>query len=113
MPAYFFDSSAIVKRYANEEGSAWVMATTDAALGALVYLASITGVEVIAGLTRKRKGNVITPMVAAAAISQFYDDFENEYMIVPINDAIIARAMQVARGVRVTWLRCGPTCRRA
>jgi predicted nucleic acid-binding protein len=55
--AYFFDSSAIVKRYVKEEGSAWVISTSDRASGAHVYLASITGVEVVAALARKRKGS--------------------------------------------------------
>ncbi len=96
MPAYFFDSSAIVKRYANEEGSPWVIDTASAARGAHVYIASITGVEVIAALSRKRKGNAIIPMVAAAAISQFHDDFANEYRVIAISDPIIARSMEIA-----------------
>jgi predicted nucleic acid-binding protein len=64
--AYFFDSSAIVKRYVNEKGSAWVAETTDPAIGAYVYVASITGVEVVAAFARKRKGNLINPSFAAA-----------------------------------------------
>jgi predicted nucleic acid-binding protein len=94
--AYFFDSSAIVKRYVKENGSAWVIATTDPTSAAHVYLASITGVEVIAALARKRKGNDIIPLVAAAAISQFHDDFSNEYLIIGISDPIIARSMEIA-----------------
>lgn len=96
MPAYFFDSSAIVKRYANEQGSAWVIATANPTRGAYVYIASITGVEVIAALSRKRKGNAIIPTVAAAAISQFHDDFANEYRVIGISDPIIARSMKIA-----------------
>jgi hypothetical protein len=57
--AYFFDSSALVKRYVNETGSTWVEAATDPDSGAHVYVAAITGVEVIAALSRKRKGNLV------------------------------------------------------
>ncbi len=96
MPAYFFDSSAIVKRYVNERGSAWVIATADQASGARVYIASISAVEVVAALTRKRKGNRIVAPVAKEAISQFHDDFANEYRIIGINDAVVVRAIALA-----------------
>ena len=96
MPAYFFDSSAIVKRYVNEKGSEWVISTADRSSGAHVYLASITGVEVVAALARKRKGQAILPLVAAAAVSQFYDDFANEYRMISISHSIIARSMELA-----------------
>jgi hypothetical protein len=41
MPAYFFDTSAIVKRYVHEIGSAWVQGTADPSSGNMVYLAAI------------------------------------------------------------------------
>jgi hypothetical protein len=51
--AYFFDSSAIVKRYVAELGSSWVFQLLDPAQGNRIYLARLTGVEVVAGLTRR------------------------------------------------------------
>ena len=41
MPAYFFDTSALVKRYAVEQGSDWVRATADDRASD-IYIASIT-----------------------------------------------------------------------
>lgn len=96
MPAYFFDSSAIVKRYVNEQGSPWVAATTDPATGAYVYVAAITGVEVVAAFARKRKGSLISPSVAAAVVSKFHDHFINDYRIIGISDSVIARSMELA-----------------
>lgn len=96
MTAYFFDSSAIVKRYVNEQGSEWVAATTNPASGAYVYMASITGVEVVAAFARKRKGNLINPSVAAAVVSKFHDHFVNDYRIIGISDSVIARSMELA-----------------
>lgn len=52
MTAYFFDSSAIVKRYLNEVGSSWVTSLADLAAGNDVYLARIAFVEVISAITR-------------------------------------------------------------
>ena len=96
MTAYFFDSSAIVKRYVNEQGSAWVAATTDPATGAHVYVAAITGVEVVAAFARKRKGSLINPSLAAAVVSKFHHDFVNDYRIIGISDSVIARSMALA-----------------
>ena len=47
MAAYFFDSSAIVKRYVREAGTLWVMDVTNPAVGHRVYVAGIAGVEVV------------------------------------------------------------------
>jgi uncharacterized protein len=46
--AYFFDSSAIVKRCVNEIGSDWVESTLAASDD--VYIAAVTGVEVVSAL---------------------------------------------------------------
>lgn len=55
MAVYFFDSSALVKRYVQETGSAWVMATTAPQAGHALYIARITAVEVVSALTRRHR----------------------------------------------------------
>lgn len=45
MVVYFFDSSAIVKRYLIETGTVWVNGITDLAAGNKIFLARITLVE--------------------------------------------------------------------
>ncbi|MFY9621419.1 MAG: type II toxin-antitoxin system VapC family toxin [Pyrinomonadaceae bacterium] len=96
MSAYFFDSSAIVKRYVNEQGSDWVATTVSQASGSHIYVAAITGVEVVAAFARKRKGNLVDSLVAAAAVSQFYRHFDKQYRVVSVTDPVIARSMQMA-----------------
>lgn len=96
MAAYFFDSSAIIKRYVNEQGSTWVASTTDPSTGAHVYGAAITGVEVVAAFARKLKGKLVSPLDAAAAVSRFHHDFTNEYRIIGISDPVITRSMAMA-----------------
>jgi predicted nucleic acid-binding protein len=67
---YFCDSSAIVKCYVQEQGSAWMVTLLDAAAVHHLYLARITGVEVIAAMRRRARelrvwqltdGRVVTP----------------------------------------------------
>jgi predicted nucleic acid-binding protein len=50
LAVYFFDSSALVKRYAAETGSSWVGQVTDPKSGNKIYITTITGVEVISAL---------------------------------------------------------------
>ncbi len=50
MAVYFIDSSALVKRYVSETGSAFVTDITAPAAGHRLYVARITRVEVIAAL---------------------------------------------------------------
>lgn len=59
MSAYFFDSNAIVRRYVNEQGSSWVTATVDRTSSARIYVAAITGVEMVAAFARKLKASTL------------------------------------------------------
>lgn len=53
MTAYFFDSSAIVKRYVPEVGSDWIRAIADPAADNLLIISRLTWVEVLSALARR------------------------------------------------------------
>jgi hypothetical protein len=80
---YFFDSSAIVKRYVRESGTAWVQGLVHPPAGHRIYLARITGVEVCAALTRRRAGSLARP-IAVASLARFRLDLSQEYRITEI-----------------------------
>jgi uncharacterized protein len=64
--AYFFDSSAIVKRYVQETGTAWVRRLTRRGNPAPIYLAGITAVELTSAVARRRgtgAGRIAPPRV--------------------------------------------------
>jgi predicted nucleic acid-binding protein len=44
---YFLDSSALIKRYVTETGSAWVTNLIEPTSGNRIYVARITAVEVV------------------------------------------------------------------
>ena len=50
MGAYYCDSSALVKRYANETGTLWVRSLTEPQAGNDIFTAHITGIEVVAAI---------------------------------------------------------------
>lgn len=48
MTAYFLDSSALVKRYVSETGSAWIQQIADPLTGNELLIAQITWVDALA-----------------------------------------------------------------
>jgi predicted nucleic acid-binding protein len=93
---YFFDSSAIVKRYVSERGTAWVTTVADPAAGNRIYVARVSGAEVISAVTRHARAGAISPAELATALADFRHDFANQYRIVPVNVAVVDRAMNLA-----------------
>lgn len=96
MAVYVWDSSALVKRYVWERGTTWVRGLTDPLAGHMLYIASITGVEVVAALTRQARQGALTPTDAAQALTQFRYDFAHQYQRVDLTLPRIARAMDLA-----------------
>jgi len=96
MGAYYFDSSALVKRYAQEVGSPWVGSLTDTRSGHDIFTALVTGVEIVAAIARKAQIGSIATQEATATITVFKNHFKTEYLVVLINTAIVERAMDLA-----------------
>ena len=96
MTVYFCDSSAVVKCYVQERGSAWMQTLLDPTAGHHLYLASITGVEVIAAVTRRLRRRDIAATDGAAAVAQFRQDFAQRYRLIDLTPLLVARAMSLA-----------------
>ena len=96
MAAYFLDSSALVKRYAAETGTAWVKGLIDPAAGNLVLVARITGVETVAALARKRKGNLLSPADAATALATLRKELAGLFLTVEVTAALLTSATDLA-----------------
>ncbi len=96
MAAYFFDSSALVKRYARETGTVWVLAMFRRAAANRLYVARITGVEAAAALTRKRRGAHLTAGEATRALGRLRRDLDRRLRIVEITPALLTDAMALA-----------------
>ena len=96
MTVYFCDSSALVKCYVQEHGSAWMRTLLDPTAGHHLYLASITSVEVIAAVTRRLRRGDIAATDGAAAVAQFRQDVAQRYRLIDLTPPLIARAMAFA-----------------
>lgn len=98
MAIYFFDTSALVKRYALEDGRKWVQGITDPAAANRIYIARITGAEVIAAIMQNVREGDTTAADAAKVLADFKYDFANQYQIIEITDVVVTRAMTLIEG---------------
>src|SRR5829696_2496544 len=98
MSLLFFDSSALVKRYLTESGSAWVDAQTDLNAGNTILVAEITRVEVAAALAaRHRAASGITRAERDRLFRLLAQHVTNEYRSIPISVAVADSAMQLTQ----------------
>lgn len=96
MGVYFFDSSALVKRYATEVGAKWVRPLTDPASGNEIYIARIAGAEIIAAISGKTRNKGLSASDATRAIGDFRYDFDRQYNLLEVTESVIDRAMDLA-----------------
>lgn len=97
MAAYFFDSSALVKRYAKEVGTSWVFSLVKPFAGNHLYIARITAVELISALTRRERARRLSGSAVAKAIARFEREFQNRYTTIEVTARLVAAAMKLAR----------------
>jgi uncharacterized protein len=96
MADYYFDSSALVKRYINETGSGWICGLFDPGLRHEAFIAAITPVEIVAAITRRSRGKTIAQVDALAACTQFRIDLQTSYQIVELTGVLLTQAMSLA-----------------
>jgi uncharacterized protein len=89
---FFFDSSAIVKRYIWETGTAWVQAVTDPASANRIHLARISAVEVTSAVIRRQRGGTLSASLASSILDQFRQDSALDYRILEITPTLVSDA---------------------
>lgn len=71
MPRYFFDTSALVKRYYYEPGSAWVRAVCESSVHPEIYISDLARVEVVSALRRAGQRDDLHPSFVDSMINTF------------------------------------------
>ena len=95
MPCYYVDSSALVKRYVNEVGSVWVQNITAPRANNQILTSEITLLEVTSALFRKERDGEITVVDRNDALSDFWLDCSNRYVIIQLDRRILIEAIQL------------------
>lgn len=96
MKTYYLDTSALVKRYAREDGTAWITILTDPSQAHDLYTVRLTGPEMIAALFRKVRTGEMPSAIAIRLAQDFKNDWEGQYQILEINTRISDHAMLLA-----------------
>jgi uncharacterized protein len=94
--AYYFDSSALVKRYVAESGSDWVSQICNSHPASQLYTVRITGAEIVAAIFTRTRTQSIDVSDAQTAVRQFKVDFSQYYQIMEVADGVVKLAMTLA-----------------
>lgn len=95
MTAYFVDSSALVKRYVPETGSAWLRALSAPQTGNSLIIARITWVEVRSAISRREREGSLTPIDRTLIIQKFSSDLNNQYQVIELDSTLAETAGQL------------------
>ncbi|HZW32348.1 MAG TPA: type II toxin-antitoxin system VapC family toxin [Isosphaeraceae bacterium] len=90
------DSSALVKRYVQEVGTAWVRGITRYSPSTTICIARITAVEVTSAVARRRKGRTLISAKASSILHRFRQHLASRYAVVEITPALFNDAMRLA-----------------
>ena len=102
MTDYYLDASALVKRYVNEVGSAWIRQITDPPAQNTVLLAEITLAEVAAAFAAQyRARGGITREQRERALSRFLQDCDEHFLLLPVDRLVIDRAVELTQNHRL------------
>jgi uncharacterized protein len=111
MAYYFFDSSALMKRYAKERGTAWVISIFRPLANNRIHVAEIALVEIVSALSRRYRGRSISAKQYRKAINRFRRTFHNKFFSTAIDIKLIEQASFLAekyflRGFDAVQLAC-------
>ena len=102
MTAYYYDTSALVKRYADESGSTWVRQITYPASQHTILLAEITLAELAAALSAKHRApKGMTREQRDHVLSRFLQDCAENYVLLQVDRAVIDRAVELTQNHRL------------
>ncbi len=103
MAVYYFDSSAVVKRYVDEPGSLWIRQLCDQRDPGtskklnLITVGEVTMVEVSAALAILVRRNILPKRFAERAYRRFISDFQDEYDLAQITSTSLFIAASLAQ----------------
>jgi predicted nucleic acid-binding protein len=102
MSVFYLDTSALVKRYFPEIGSAWIQSLTDPAAGHTLIVSALTRVEAAAASAAKHRApGGITRAERDQAVGLLLKHCNTEYQIVSIAPTIISRAVVLTQNYRL------------
>lgn len=96
MSAYFLESSALVKRYAREQGTTFIISLLKPSAKNQTYAARTAFVEVISALARRHRGGAFSTTQFAKANARFRRLFKKQFRILEIDEPLADESAQLA-----------------
>lgn len=101
MALYFLDSSAIVKRFFQEQGHDWIETLHDPAQRHVLYIAQAALVEVVASICRKAREQDMPLEERNSTIDDFRHDVRSYYSAWIVDNALYVAAGDLCRTHRL------------
>jgi len=92
MAIYYFDSSAITKRYIVESGTNWVRDLHVSNSTEAIHTTAISRVEVASAITQRRRARGISGSAWERSMTRLSADFQHRYAVLAIEEEILDRA---------------------
>src|SRR5688500_17589268 len=92
MTAFYIDTSAIIKRYVSEVGTAWITALAPPSAGNIIIIARLTTVEGCSVLARLQRLKHLSTTDGSRLRNDFLVHADKEYLTVVIDDSVLKRA---------------------
>jgi predicted nucleic acid-binding protein len=87
MTLHFFDTSALVKRYYDEPGTAIVDELIES--DASVVISSLSIIETVSAFRRKYNRDEITEEAMNSLLSEFFDEALDNFVILPMEESLL------------------------
>jgi predicted nucleic acid-binding protein len=95
MTTYYLDTSALIKHYVAESGSAWLDSVVFEAEDVLILTSRLTIVEVWSALARRRREASISAQHHVDALNAFREDGLIRYLFIEFEPPVIEAAGQL------------------
>jgi hypothetical protein len=95
MTTYYWDSSALIKRYVQETGTNWVRSVVAPTGGHTLLTARLTMVEVYSALARRSREGSVPPADCAVAAQAFAAHSASEYDFVELDLRLVTLARRL------------------
>jgi predicted nucleic acid-binding protein len=92
MPSYYFDTSALAKRYVVEAGSSWVQAVVAQQSGQMIYTSVLTQPEMVSALQRRVREGTLEADQAQQLAQQVLEHMTQSYALATITPPVITQA---------------------
>jgi predicted nucleic acid-binding protein len=90
---FYFDSSALVKRYLHESGSNWVRSIITPIARHVILTARITEIEIMSAVSRQERTGAIRPRTAEAIRHLLARHVQREYIVIELGRPLAQQAI--------------------